>query len=71
MDGSGRRITLTVGVFGTFGLQEAGLYDTYMRIHPDIAVRQTSLTRNDVYHPQLLTHLTTGSYTEEWKASRA
>ncbi|WP_405853709.1 extracellular solute-binding protein [Streptomyces sp. NBC_00090] len=61
VDGSGRRITLTVGVFGTFGLQEAGLYDTYMRLHPDIAVRQTSLARNDVYYPQLLTHLTAGS----------
>ncbi|MEU3690183.1 ABC transporter substrate-binding protein [Streptomyces narbonensis] len=61
VDGSGRRITLTVGVFGTFGLQEAGLYDTYMRLHPDIAVRQTALTRNDVYYPQLLTHLTAGS----------
>ncbi|MFF5427308.1 MULTISPECIES: ABC transporter substrate-binding protein [unclassified Streptomyces] len=61
VSGEGRRITLTVGVFGTFGLQEAGLYDTYMRLHPDIAVRQTSLARNDVYYPQLLTHLTAGS----------
>ncbi|MER7620286.1 extracellular solute-binding protein [Streptomyces sp. NPDC126503] len=61
VSGEGRRITLTVGVFGTFGLQEAGLYDTYMRLHPDVAVRQTSLARNDVYYPQLLTHLTAGS----------
>ncbi|MCX5390862.1 ABC transporter substrate-binding protein [Streptomyces sp. NBC_00094] len=61
VDGSGRRITLTVGVFGTFGLQEAGLYDTYMRLNPDIEVQQTSLSRNDVYYPQLLTHLTAGS----------
>ncbi|MFE0653274.1 ABC transporter substrate-binding protein [Streptomyces sp. NPDC059534] len=60
-DGTGRPVTLTVGVFGTFGYQEAGLYDTYMRLHPDIAVRQTSFTRNDVYYPQLLTHLTAGS----------
>ncbi|WP_318209950.1 ABC transporter substrate-binding protein [Streptomyces sp. SJL17-1] len=61
VDEDGRRITLTVGVFGTFGMEEAGLYDAYMRLHPDIAVRQTSLTRNDVYYPQLLTHLTAGS----------
>ncbi|GAA3913720.1 extracellular solute-binding protein [Streptomyces gulbargensis] len=61
VSGEGRRITLTVGVFGTFGLQEAGLYDVYMRLHPDVAVRQTSLARNDVYYPQLLTHLTAGS----------
>ncbi|MFE0738441.1 extracellular solute-binding protein [Streptomyces sp. NPDC058855] len=61
VSGEGRRITLTVRVFGTFGLQEAGLYDAYMRLHPDVAVRQTSLARNDVYYPQLLTHLTAGS----------
>ncbi|MFJ5833770.1 extracellular solute-binding protein [Streptomyces sp. NPDC093089] len=61
VDGRGRPVTLTVGVFGTFGFQEAGLYDAYMRLHPDVAVRQTSLTRNDVYYPQLLTHLTAGS----------
>ncbi|MFE3072327.1 ABC transporter substrate-binding protein [Streptomyces sp. NPDC059247] len=60
-DGGSRPVTLTVGVFGTFGLQEAGLYDAYMRLRPDVAVRQTSLTRNDVYYPQLLTHLTAGS----------
>ncbi|MEV8588079.1 extracellular solute-binding protein [Streptomyces sp. NPDC051180] len=61
VDGAGRPVTLTVGVFGTFGYQEAGLYDAYMRLRPDVAVRQTVLTRNDVYYPQLLTHLTAGS----------
>ncbi|MFH8257062.1 ABC transporter substrate-binding protein [Streptomyces roseolus] len=61
VDGSGRPVTLTVGVYGTFGLKEAGLYDTYMRLHPDVAVRQTSLARADVYYPQLLTHLTAGA----------
>ncbi|MFD3725891.1 ABC transporter substrate-binding protein [Streptomyces sp. NPDC058671] len=61
VDGAGRPITLTVGVFGEFGYQEAGLYDTYMRLRPDVVIRQTSLSRNDVYYPQLLTHLTAGS----------
>ncbi|MER5736267.1 extracellular solute-binding protein [Streptomyces sp. NPDC002262] len=61
VDGSGRPVTLTVGVYGTFGLKEAGLYDTYMRLHPEVAVRQTSLARADVYYPQLLTHLTAGA----------
>ncbi|MFE6225260.1 ABC transporter substrate-binding protein [Streptomyces sp. NPDC057854] len=61
VDGSGRPVTLTVGVYGTFGLKEAGLYDAYMRLHPDVAIRQTSLTRADVYYPQLLTHLTAGA----------
>ncbi|MER7516041.1 extracellular solute-binding protein [Streptomyces sp. NPDC126499] len=60
-DGGDRPVTLTVGVFGSFGLKEAGLYDTYMRLRPDIAVRQTSIERNENYYPQLLTHLVTGS----------
>lgn len=56
-----RPVVLTVGVFGSFGLKEAGLYDTYMRLHPDVAVRQTSVERNENYYPQLITHLVTGS----------
>lgn len=61
-DGQGDgRTTLTVGVFGAFGLKEAGLYDTYMRLHPGIVVRQTSIERNENYYPQLLTHLVSDS----------
>ncbi|MEU9705465.1 ABC transporter substrate-binding protein [Streptomyces sp. NPDC047981] len=55
------RTTLTVGVFGAFGLKEAGLYDAYTRLHPEIAVRQTSIERNENYYPQLLTHLVSDS----------
>ncbi|MFG2332194.1 ABC transporter substrate-binding protein [Streptomyces sp. NPDC048604] len=53
--------TLTVGVFGAFGYQEAGLYDAYTRLHPNVVIRQTSIARNENYHPQLLTHLGAGS----------
>lgn len=53
--------TLTVGVFGAFGLQEAGLYDEYMAQNPGIRIEQTSIERNENYYPQLLTHLGTGS----------
>ncbi|MBD0747458.1 ABC transporter substrate-binding protein [Streptomyces sp. CBMA152] len=59
--GHGARTTLTVGVFGAFGLQEAGLYDAYMKLHPDITIKQTSIERNENYYPQLLTHLGSGS----------
>jgi cellobiose transport system substrate-binding protein len=55
------RTTLTVGVFGAFGLEEAGLYDEYMRLHPDIRIEQTSIQRNENYYPQLLTRLSTDS----------
>ncbi|MFE0578017.1 ABC transporter substrate-binding protein [Streptomyces sp. NPDC058874] len=55
------RTTLTVGVFGAFGLQEAGLYDAYMAQNPGVRIEQTSIERNENYYPQLLTHLGTGS----------
>ncbi len=55
------RTTLTVGVFGAFGLKEAGLYDEYMKLHKNIEIKQTSIERNENYYPQLLTHLGSGS----------
>ncbi|MBH5338079.1 extracellular solute-binding protein [Streptomyces pactum] len=55
------RTTLTVGVFGVFGYKQAGLYDEYMELNPDIAIKETSIERNENYYPQLLTHLSTGS----------
>ncbi|MFG3506273.1 ABC transporter substrate-binding protein [Streptomyces sp. NPDC047821] len=55
------RTRLTVGLFGTFGYEEAGLYAEYMRLHPDVVVEQTSIQRNENYYPQLLTHLVSDS----------
>ncbi|MFF3398014.1 ABC transporter substrate-binding protein [Streptomyces sp. NPDC002659] len=55
------RTTLTVGVFGAFGLKEAGLYDEYMKLHKNIEIKQTSIERNENNYPQLLTHLGSGS----------
>lgn len=55
------KTTLTVGVFGAFGLKEAGLYDAYMKQNPDVVIKQTSIERNENYYPQLLTHLGSGS----------
>ncbi|HWM38064.1 MAG TPA: carbohydrate ABC transporter substrate-binding protein, partial [Streptomyces sp.] len=36
------KTTLTVGVFGAFGLKEAGLYDEYMKLNKNIVIKQTS-----------------------------
>ena len=30
--------TITIGLFGTFGFKEAGLYDAYMKLHPNITI---------------------------------
>ncbi|MEU1115659.1 MULTISPECIES: ABC transporter substrate-binding protein [unclassified Streptomyces] len=55
------KTTLTIGVFGAFGLQEAGLYKEYEKLHPDIKIKQNSVQRNENYWPALLTHLSSGS----------
>ncbi|WP_243761242.1 ABC transporter substrate-binding protein [Streptomyces sp. YIM 98790] len=55
------QITLTIGVFGQFGLEEAGLYDEYMAANPHIKIEQTSTQRSEDYWPALLTKLPTGS----------
>ncbi|MFH8792431.1 ABC transporter substrate-binding protein [Streptomyces sp. NPDC017941] len=62
-DGGGGKgkTTLTVGVFGAFGMQEAGLYDEYEKLNPDIDIKQNSVQRNENYWPALLTHLSSGS----------
>ena len=48
-------------VFGAFGLEEAGLYKEYEKLHPDIKIKQNSVQRNENYWPALLTHLSSGS----------
>ncbi len=55
------KTVLKVGVFGAFGLKEAGLYDQYMKENPDVVIEQNSIERNENYYPQLLNHLTSGS----------
>ncbi|NJP67480.1 extracellular solute-binding protein [Streptomyces spiramenti] len=59
-DDSGK-ITLTVGVFGQFGLEEAGLYEEYMELNDNIVIEQTSVQKSEDYYPALLTRLPTGS----------
>ncbi|MGO4423323.1 carbohydrate ABC transporter substrate-binding protein, partial [Streptomyces sp. MCAF7] len=41
--------TITVGTFGVFGYKQAGLYDEYMKLHPDINIEETSIERNENY----------------------
>lgn len=60
-DGGKGKTTLTVGVFGAFGLQEAGLYEEYEKLNPNISIKQNSVQRNENYWPALLTHLSSGS----------
>ena len=53
-------VTLTVGLFGTFGYKEAGLYDEYMELHPNITIKETSIELEQDYYQALQTHLAGG-----------
>ncbi|MEV7288109.1 extracellular solute-binding protein [Streptomyces sp. NPDC093252] len=59
--GGGGTTTLTLGLFGAMGFKEAGLYDEYMKLHPDITIKENVTERNENYYPALVNHLTTGS----------
>ncbi|MFF8013174.1 extracellular solute-binding protein [Streptomyces sp. NPDC007929] len=64
----GGKTTLTVGTFGTFGYKQAGLYDEYMKLHPDITIKENVTTRTDVYWPKVLTRLQAGSGADDIQA---
>ncbi|MFI9149856.1 extracellular solute-binding protein [Streptomyces sp. NPDC053367] len=60
-DGGKGKTTITLGLFGTFGFKEAGLYDEYMKLNPDITIKENVVERNENYYPPLLSHLTSNS----------
>ncbi|MET9909246.1 ABC transporter substrate-binding protein [Streptomyces sp. NPDC006476] len=62
------KTTLTIGTFGVFGYKQAGLYDEYMKLHPDINIKENVTTRTDVYWPKVLTRLQAGSGTDDIQA---
>nr|WP_037603577.1 extracellular solute-binding protein [Streptacidiphilus rugosus] len=57
---SGGKVTLTIDLFGTFGYQEAGLYDQYMKLHPNIVIKQTDTQDESQYWQALQTKLAGG-----------
>jgi cellobiose transport system substrate-binding protein len=67
-NGGGGKTTLTVGTFGTFGYKQAGLYDEYMKLNPDITIKENVTTRTDVYWPKVLTRLQAGAGADDIQA---
>jgi len=59
--GSNAQVTIKVGLFGTFGYKEAGLYDAYMKLHPNIKIEESSVEEEQTYYQALQTHLGAGS----------
>jgi cellobiose transport system substrate-binding protein len=58
---SNEPVTLSVGLFGTFGYKEAGLYDEYMKLHPNVTIEETSIEFEQDYYQALQTHLAGGA----------
>ncbi|MFF1873605.1 extracellular solute-binding protein [Streptomyces sp. CB03911] len=62
------KITLTVGDFGTFGFKEAGLFDAYTALHPNITVKENTTTQEADYWTAVQTHLAAGSGLDDVQA---
>ncbi|MER6632597.1 extracellular solute-binding protein [Streptomyces sp. NPDC000987] len=58
---SAKRITLTVDLFGSFGFKEAGLYDEYMKAHPNIVIKESGTPDEGRYWENLGTRLDSGT----------
>ena len=55
------KVTLNVGLFGTFGFQEAGLFDEYQALNPNIKIVQNDTEKEEDYWRALQTRLAGGS----------
>ncbi|MDQ1741041.1 MAG: cellobiose transport system substrate-binding protein, partial [Pseudonocardiales bacterium] len=55
------KVTLSIGLFGTFGFKEAGLYDAYTKAHPNITIKEDTVEQSGDYWTRLKTRLASGS----------
>ncbi|GGL71046.1 sugar-binding protein [Streptomyces fumigatiscleroticus] len=66
-DSNGKTV-ITLGLFGTQGFKEAGLYSEYEKLNPKIKIQETVVERNENYYPALVNHLTTNSGLQDIQA---
>ncbi len=59
--GTSADTTLTVGLFGTFGFKENGLYDAYKKVCPNITIKEDDVEQSADYWTKLKTRLASGS----------
>ncbi|WP_432506918.1 ABC transporter substrate-binding protein [Kineococcus arenarius] len=52
---------LTVSLFGTFGFEEAGLFDEYEQLNPGVSIQYESTQGENNYWPALQTKLASGN----------
>ncbi|MEU2880798.1 extracellular solute-binding protein [Streptomyces sp. NPDC007070] len=58
---SNGNITLKLADFGQFGYKEAGLFEQYHKLHPNITVKEETTANEQDYYPKLLQQLNSGS----------
>ena len=63
-----RDTTLTVGLFGTFGFKEAGLWDAYKKVCPNITIKEDVVEQSADYWTRLKTRLASGSGLDDVQA---
>jgi cellobiose transport system substrate-binding protein len=59
--GTTENTTLTVGLFGTFGFKEAGLWDAYHAVCPNSTIKEDVVEQSADYWTRLKTRLASGS----------
>src|SRR4051794_31061738 len=66
--GTKDQTTVTVGLFGTFGFKENGLYDQYKKMCPNITVKEDVVEQSADYWTRLKTRLASGSGLDDVQA---
>jgi cellobiose transport system substrate-binding protein len=66
--GTSAPTTLTVGLFGTFGFKENGLYDAYHALCPNITIKEDDVEQSADYWTRLKTRLASGSGLDDVQA---
>ena len=66
--GTKAQTTLTVGLFGTFGFKENGLWDEYKKVCPNITVQEDVVEQSADYWTRLKTRLASGTGLDDVQA---
>lgn len=66
--GTKAKTTVTVGLFGTFGFKENGLWDAYHKRCPNITIKQDVVEQSADYWTRLKTRLASGSGLDDVQA---
>ncbi|MEU2764619.1 MULTISPECIES: extracellular solute-binding protein [unclassified Streptomyces] len=59
-DSAGGKVTLNVDLFGSFGFKEAGLYEEYQKLNPNITIKQSDTQDEADYWKSFQTRLAGG-----------